>query len=158
MKQQQPTPNKDLSPYANQSEHTGTHLNNRSHITGGFAHHERDRSAIKLQGVNQSVMVNPVVPDQSINNSGHTQSRHEGFSQRPLDVSKKSNYNSAHPERIGEEVMEDDDVHSERHSKNDRSHGQSRIGGAIKNEGGSSGNKDLESPDAQHHNDSLLGR
>lgn len=106
-----PTPNKDLSPY---SDATNTHINNKSSVTGGFtSHHQRDFSAIKLQGVgNQSLMVNPIVPDQSLNNSGQTNSRHD-HTQRPLDISRKSGYTPQ--ERIDEE--ESDGIKSIRHSR-----------------------------------------
>jgi hypothetical protein len=57
-------------------------------------------------------MVNPIMPDQSLNNSGQTNSHHN-HTQRPLDVSRKSGYTPQ--ERIDEE--EDDGIKSIRHSK-----------------------------------------
>ncbi|TNV83528.1 hypothetical protein FGO68_gene15349 [Halteria grandinella] len=151
-----PTPNKDLSPY---SDATNTHINNKSSVTGGFtSHHQRDFSAIKLQGVgNQSLMVNPIVPDQSLNNSGQTNSRHD-HTQRPLDISRKSGYTPQ--ERIDEE--DSDGIKSIRHSKHssedeqaqDFARRQPYRPGQQQNSAG----KDLESPDTQHHQDSLLGK
>lgn len=98
-------------------------------------------------------MVNPIVPDSSLNNSGQTNSRVDNH--RALDISRKSGH-TPNQQPIDEEDS-DGGIKSVRHSKHNGSDNEDDIAQNFgmrqpyrPNKGASSG-KDQESPDMQNH-------